>query len=27
LQVIGNWNADEELLVYAEDIEKVVSQK
>ncbi|MGD8406588.1 MAG: amidase [Anaerolineales bacterium] len=26
LQVIGRWNADEELLTWAEDIEKVVSQ-
>ena len=26
LQVIGRWNADEELLIWAEDIEKVVSQ-
>jgi Asp-tRNA(Asn)/Glu-tRNA(Gln) amidotransferase A subunit family amidase len=26
LQVIGKWNADEELLAWAEDIEKVVSQ-
>lgn len=26
LQVVGKWNADEELLAWAEDIEKVVSQ-
>ena len=26
LQVIGKWNADEELLAWAEDIEKVVNQ-
>ena len=26
LQVIGNWNKDESLLTWAEDIEKVVSK-